>query len=141
MVRFPYDEQGRPVVQVELRLPAAVRREKLRSGLSLGREIGWALVDTGADGSAFDTSAAGRAGLRPTGVGRLSRHARDGFYEVPTFDGDLVVNGLKDLRIREAPGLSLGRFGWIAVIGRDFLADMVLVCNGRNRTLSLEPYR
>lgn len=69
MVRFPYDEQGRPVVQVELRLPAAVRREKLRSGLSLGR------------------------------------------------------------------------FGWIAVIGRDFLADMVLVCNGRNRTLSLELYR
>lgn len=120
-----------------MRLPDEVRRWREEAGVSISPVAGWALIDTGADISAFDTRAASQAGLRPTGGSDLLRHAEDGTYRVPTFDGDLTVEGLKTFRVREARGLYLARLGFVALIGRDFLIDLQLVCDGPAQTVRM----
>lgn len=137
MIEVPY-RHGFPMLEVRVKLPAEVVAEKMQSGLSLSPpEKGWALIDTGSDTSCFDLQAAGKIGLLPTGQENLLRHAVEGSYKVPTFDGELEVPDFKLLRVREARGLSLSRFGLVALVGRDFLDGLTLCCDGSHVRLSL----
>lgn len=139
MHRFNFDDNGRPVARVELRLPPARRQIKLQEGVALGRETGFALIDTGADVSAFDQEAASRAGITTTGPIDLRRHAEVGCYRVPGYDGELIVEGFGPLTVTGASGLRLAQYGWIAILGRDFLRNVVLVVNGPGNSVTLLP--
>ena len=137
MVEFPY-RNGYPAVEVEVRLPAEQRGQLAEAGISLGGERGWGLIDTGSFRSGFDMVAAGRAGVRQLGWQSLRRHAGPGTYEVPLLDGDIVVPGLKSLRVEQGLGLELHHLGFIALIGRDFLDGLHLVCDGCGTKTRLE---
>lgn len=93
---------------------------------------GRALIDTGADVTAFDLQAAARAGLERRGAGKvatvLGRH--DG--RVPLLLGEVTITGFSTFSVPRGRGFDLSPLGLIALIGRDILSRAVLVYNGKD---------
>lgn len=131
MLRTPLREDLAAIVEVELQLPADLRRQRQAEGLHFESVAGSALIDTGADVTAFDLAAAARAGLAHSGAGRLmtvlGRHDR----EVPLLLGEVTITGLSTFPVLQGRGFDLSDLGLVAVIGRDVLRRTVLVYNGR----------
>lgn len=131
MLRTQLREDLAAIVEVEIQLPADLRRQRQAEGLNFESVAGNALIDTGADVTAFDLAAAARAGLARRGAGQLmtvlGRHDR----EVPLLLGEVTITGLSTFPVLQGRGFDLSDLGLVAVIGRDVLSRTVLVYNGR----------
>ena len=98
---------------------------------------GHAPIDTGASTTCVDAEAARRAGMALVTTGRImsATHANE---LVPVFAGRLTIAQASiTVNSNRAFGLNLKDQGLIALIGRDLLANCVLVYNGLDGSFSL----
>ncbi len=93
--------------------------------------MGRALIDTGADVTAFDLEAAARAGLVHRGTGRLMTVLGSHAGEAPLLLGEVTITGFSTFPVPQGRGFDLSDLGLVAVIGRDVLSRTVLVYNGQ----------
>ena len=98
---------------------------------------GRALIDTGATMTCVDSAAAQQAGLAFVDSGTMTSatHANE---TVPVFAGRLIIEATSiTVNANRAFGANLAPQGLIALIGRDLLAQCVLVYNGLDGSFSL----
>ena len=98
---------------------------------------GHALIDTGASTTCVDAETAQRAGMALVTTGRImsATHTNE---LVPVFAGRLTVAQASiTVNSTRAFGLNLKDQGLVALIGRDLLANCVLVYNGLDGSFSL----
>jgi hypothetical protein len=95
------------------------------------------LVDTGASGSAIDSSVIHELGLLPTGAISIATPSHQN-HEVLTYDIDLIIEQnrftIQDIQVF-ATGLN--NQGIQGLIGRDVLQHMLLVYNGYSGDFTL----
>ena len=96
---------------------------------------GYAMIDTGAGMTCFDQSAAQKAQLMV--VGRSSVSSVTGTGKVPVYSGQLDIADFTCIKAETALGVKLDTPGIIALIGRDVLANCLLVYNGPESSVSL----
>lgn len=130
MPRIQLSEHFGAIVQVELRLPRDLRREQEILGVRSAAVRGDALIDTGADVTAFDLGAARRAGLVKRDTGRLSTVLGHHAGRVPLLLGEIQIADFGSFVIR-GRGFHLAHLDYVAIIGRDLLRHGVLVYNGK----------
>lgn len=131
MLRTQLRDDLAVIVEVEIQLPADLRRQRQAEGLSFEPVAGSALIDTGADVTAFDLAAAARAGLPHRGAGQLMTVLGHHDREVPLLLGEVTITGFSTFSVPQGRGFDLSGLGLVAVIGRDVLRRTVLVYNGR----------
>ena len=98
---------------------------------------GRALIDTGATMTCVDSAAAQQAGLAFVDSGTMTSatHTNE---KVPVFAGRLIIEATSiTVNANRAFGANLAPQGLIALIGRDLLAQCVLVYNGLDGSFSL----
>jgi hypothetical protein len=127
-----------PSVQVILvPLEAQLRSIADNGGTPPQPVSGRALIDTGASITCVDAEAARQAGLAMVGTGTMTSatHANE---VVPVFAGRLTIEPASiTVNSNRAFGPNLKNQGLIALIGRDLLANCVLVYNGPDGSFSL----
>ena len=109
-----------------------------------GRELGTqapatgnALIDTGAYQTCIDRAAAETVGMAVIGSGRVTS-ATEVNAHAPIYAARIVVDGTPiTINARSVYGLNLAPQGLVALIGRDVLAQCVLVYNGADDSFSL----
>jgi predicted aspartyl protease len=121
-----------PRLNVEVHVPEPLSILLSQQGKPIPKPIpGEALIDTGASITAVDDSVITSLGVQPVGVTTVhtpSGSAQQNQYPVRfVFPG----SGLPDLVIAQAIGSVLLPQGTIALIGREALASIILVYNGR----------
>ena len=131
-------QQAGPVIQVILS-PLEVHLKVIteRGGELPPSLSGRALIDTGATMTCVDADAARRAGLAQVDSGTMTSatHANE---KVPIFAGRLIMDAASiTVNANRAIGANLSPQGLIALIGRDLLAQCVLVYNGLDGSFSL----
>jgi hypothetical protein len=94
------------------------------------------LIDTGASIGAVDSIIIERLQLLP--IRDISIHTTGGEYDAGTYIVGLRVSGFDvgSIELAGAPGLA--RQGFIALLGREFLADRSFLYDGRAGTFSVE---
>ena len=98
---------------------------------------GWGIIDTGACVTCVDENAARNAGLATVDTGPIASATHDN-HTVPIFAGQLDVAGIpQNINTYRAYGVNLEAQGLIALIGRDVLANCILVYNGLDGSFSL----
>jgi predicted aspartyl protease len=95
------------------------------------------LVDTGASGSAVDSSLIHELALRPTGAISIATPSHEN-HEVLTYDIDLIIeqNNFTIQNI-QVFATALNNQGIQGLIGRDVLQHMLLVYNGYSGNFTL----
>lgn len=91
--------------------------------------------------TAFDLSAAARAGLLRFGTSRLMTVLGSHDGEVPLLLGEVAITGFGTFPVPEERAFDLSHLGLVAVIGRDILSRAVLVYNGREGWATLSRNR
>ncbi len=135
-----------PVVQVTIHVPEEVAQAYADRGETSPPPInGYAIIDTGATMTCFDAEAAQAAGLPTIGDADMSS-ASHMSSRVPVFAGKIFVPGLGiGINIAEGMGANLSSINLknsdgealVALLGRDFLRNTVLVYNGSDGHFSL----
>lgn len=126
-----------PLFPVTLTLPDAVQSALREQGKSLPEPVtGFALIDTGATRSCFDESAARKAGMPIRGTAKMAS-ASHPEHDVPVFSGKMILGNLS-IDVDSGMGVNLSGFPeLVALIGRDLLANSILVYNGPDGSVSL----
>ena len=70
-------------------------------------------------------------------VGRFNVTSAAGTGKVPVYSGQLDIAGFTCIKAETALGVKLETPGLIALIGRDVLANCILVYNGPENSVSL----
>ena len=134
-----------PVVQVTIHVPDDVAQAYADRGeTSPPPNNGYAIIDTGATTTCFDVEAAKAAGLPQIGDADMSSASHTS-SRVPVFAGKIFVPGLGiGINIPEGMGANLSSINLnsdgealVALLGRDFLQNTVLVYNGPDGHFSL----
>ena len=120
-----------PRVQVEIHVPPVLAAFREQRGRKSSDAIsGWALFDTGASISAVDQEAVAQLGLNPAGLtavqtpgGEVQQYLYPIRMVFPSFGNFTVV-------FNQVIGSELKPQGIIALVGRDVLANCLLVYNG-----------
>ena len=97
---------------------------------------GTALIDTGAAGTCVDRQAAERAGMAVVGSGKMASATHEN-ETVPIYAGTIQIAQDVNVVCRRAYGANLKSQGLIALIGRDLMANGVLIVNGPEGTVTL----
>ena len=85
---------GGPIAPVTIAVPDAVRLSRGELGFPVPEPVnGFALIDTGATRSCFDSSAAARAGLPTVGTSKMAS-ASHPENDVPLYTGKMMLPGL-----------------------------------------------
>ncbi len=139
MPRIPLEENFGAIVRVEIQLPLNLRLERQALGPAPAKVAGEAIIDTGADVSAFDLSAATRAGLERGRTERVMT-VLGSDAGAPRLFGEIAISGFGTYTVMRGRGFDLSHLGLVAVIGRDILRHGILVYNGKEgwATLSRE---
>jgi hypothetical protein len=127
-----------PVLPVEISIPAALLRRLAQQGsLPPTPQPGLALVDTGASLSAVDDEIVRTLGIVP--VGQTQIHTAGGIISRPLYPLRFSFPGigLPPITFRRVAGSALQSQGIIALLGRDVLANFILIYNGSAGTFSL----
>lgn len=146
------DQQGKPIsIPLNMALQQAGPRvqitlspleDQIKLLADQGKDLpspvtGYALIDTGASSTCIDQDAANKAGLAVVDSGPMdsATHVNE---IVPIYAGRLNIEGLpNNIETKRAYGASLASQGLIVLIGRDMLANCVLVYNGPDSSFSL----
>ena len=138
-----------PIIQVTIHLPDLVQRAYSERGDKVPAPVnGIALIDTGATITCIDRKAAEKASLPVTGVTTMST-ASHANQECPTYASKIVFPTI-NFTVQNAMGANLTSLGGtvidtdidtgndlIVLLGRDFLANAILIYNGPSGAFSL----
>ena len=125
-----------PIVQVTLSLTDDHRQALADLGEVLPAPVkGYAMIDTGAGATCFDQEAAQKAKLAVAGNTHMT--SATGREIVPVYTGRLKVADFTNITAAAALGVKLETPRLIALIGRDVLANCILVYNGPENAFSL----
>ncbi|SRR5260221_3433889 len=129
-----------PVVPATLSVPNSVRDALVKASKPVPAAIqGLALIDTGAQQTCVDQEQVHKMlGLQPNGTGQS--HGVGGPTTHPTFGCMLQIHqaGIHPLIfLPKAMGVALAPHGYIALLGRDFLANKILIYSGNTGTYHL----
>lgn len=127
-----------PVLPVEITIPATLLRRLTQQGHPLpAPQSGVALIDTGASLSAVDDGVVRALGVAP--VGQTQIHTAGGIVFLPLYPVRFSFPGigLPAITFRRVVGSPLQSQGIVALLGRDVLANFILVYNGPAGTFSL----
>ena len=138
-----------PIIQVTIHLPDLVQRAYSERGDEVPAPVnGIALIDTGATITCIDRKAAEKASLPVTGVTTMSS-ASHANQECPTYASKIVFPSI-NFTVENAMGANLTSLGGkvidtdinagndlIVLLGRDFLANAILIYNGPTGAFSL----
>ena len=130
MLRIQLSEHFGAIVQVEIQLPLSLRLERQALGTTHAKVAGDGLIDTGADVSAFDLSAASRAGLERGRTERVMT-VLGSDAGAPRLFGEITISGFGSYPVMRGRGFDLSHLGLVAIIGRDILRHGILVFNGK----------
>ena len=120
-----------PVVQVSVSLGSAHAQTLQQSGQAVPAPIsGYALIDTGADGTCIDGGSAAKMGLPVIDVTKMSSASHEDTAQNVhpikiEFAGVPII-----VEAERATTAKLERFGLLLIIGRDVLQHCNLVYNG-----------
>jgi predicted aspartyl protease len=126
------------VIPVEISIPQTLQRRLTQQGQSPpAPQNGLALIDTGASLSAVDDEAIRTLGMAP--VGQTQIHTAGGIVARPLYPARFSFPGtdLPPLTFRRVASSALQSQGVIALLGRDMLANFILIYNGPAGTFSL----
>ncbi|TMA57640.1 MAG: hypothetical protein E6J80_06080 [Deltaproteobacteria bacterium] len=127
-----------PILAVEISIPAALLRRLTQQGQPPpAPQSGLALIDTGASLSAVDDEVVRTLGIAP--VGQTQIHTAGGIVARPLYPMRFSFPGtaLPPITFRRVAGGALQSQGVVALLGRDMLANFILVYNGPAGTFSL----
>ncbi|MBV9767664.1 MAG: hypothetical protein JOZ48_22685 [Acidobacteriaceae bacterium] len=133
-----------PILQVQIEVPTALASVLQRDNQPIPAPIdGIGLIDTGASITSIDQSVFARLGVNPVGIVQVG--TAGGQQQQSTFPAkfNFPGTGLPTIESSAALGCNLtgqvvmGNKAIIALIGRDLLANCVLVYNGTTGTFSL----
>src|SRR5256885_8960666 len=130
-------QQGGPVVAIQVEIPTVLAQALTQAGKPVPQPVsGQALIDTGATLSAVDSQVVTSLGIAPTGLTNVGHAA--GADQQPAFPARVVIPafGLA-VDIQSALGAQIQSQGIIALLGRDFLRQMLFVYNGTLGVLTL----
>lgn len=121
-----------PIIQVEISPPQILINDYAARNLPIPQPIvGSALIDTGATRTAIDKTIATQLRLNPINV--ITSHTPSGAVDFNQYAINLKFPALgfsPGLEFAEVAGLNIIDQGIIALIGRDILAQGLLVYNG-----------
>ena len=126
------------VLPVEISIPQTLQRRLTQQGQSFpAPQSGLALIDTGASLSAVDDEVILTLGIAP--VGQTQIHTAGGIVARPLYPARFSFPGtdLPPLTFRRVAGSALQSQGVVALLGRDMLANVILIYNGPAGTFSL----
>ena len=138
------DEQGRQHVPDPEHLATVGPRLLIKIAISgslasiygkQSREIpqpieGYALFDTGASITSVDEKVLIRLGLAPVGRVNISTASDTRATNIYACAMNFPGNPLPDLELSFVAGAELQNMGYVALIGRDIMRDMVLIYDG-----------
>jgi len=126
-----------PVVQVELGIPQDLAAYYEANNIAIPSPItGRALVDTGASITAVDKPLLLRLGINPLGTANVFTPQGEDEQEMFPVKLGFVGTPLQ-INFNSVLGSDLTRQGIVALIGRDLLANCILVYNGVGGHFSL----
>lgn len=132
-----------PRIQVEIGIPEALARIYAEQNKPIPNPVtGFALVDTGASITAVDVSAVTSLNITPVAFTEVHTPST----ETPVIQAlypvsfSFVGSGLPPLQYNSVLGSPLAAQGIIALIGRDILANCILIYNGKLGHFSLSLY-
>jgi hypothetical protein len=119
-----------PVVQALLEVPPALAASLTAAGKQVPAPVvGYALIDTGASVSCIDANVPPRLGLQPTGSAMLT--GAKGGGQSSTYAVRLVVQATQQVvEYQNMVEADLATLGYVALLGRDYLAGASLIYNG-----------
>lgn len=120
-----------PRLQVEISIPAVLAAHLVQAGKPIPPPIpGFALVDTGASSTAVDEAILQQLGLNPIGQAQVS--TPHGVQARSLYPAKLIFPGtpMPELTFQAVIGAILQNQGYLALIGRDILSQMILIYNG-----------
>ena len=125
-------QQLGPVFDAEISVPSALQEMLIANGKPVPPpEKGRALIDTGATFSAVENSVMTRLGVPPVGIMRLG--TADGQHMANQYPAKftlLLGGGSFSFESTRASGVNMAGQPYIALIGRDLLASVVMIYNG-----------
>lgn len=125
-------QQIGPVFEAEIAIPSALEQILTQKQQAIPAPIkGHALIDTGATFSAVDESAMLRLGVPP--VGLIQTGTADGQHLANSYPAKftlLIASGSISFESPRATGVNLKAQPYVALIGRDVLANGILIYNG-----------
>ena len=120
-----------PKVTIEIGVPTVLAEFLARSGLPVpSARRGFALIDTGASITAVDEGVVASLGIQPIGQMKLSTpsQSRSSWLYAARLTCSAVA--MPPLEVLDIVGCSLQPQGFIALLGRNFLRNVVLVYDG-----------
>ena len=125
-----------PRVAIEIAVPAALAEFFVRSGLPVPPpRTGFALIDTGASITAVDEDVVASLGIQPIGQMKLSTASQSTLAWL--YAARLTCGAGPVLEVLDIVGCTLQPQGFIALLGRNFLRNVVLVYDGPGGFFSL----
>ena len=129
--------QRGPIIPVTLMVSDAHRQALEQAGKSIPAAAnGLALVDTGASHTCVDEATAKAMHLPVIDRATITSASHAG-NNVPVFAAKLVIPRFTNINLDRVPGANLKPQNLVALIGRDLLANAVLVYNGSEGLVSL----
>ena len=131
-----------PVLPVEVAIPSALSKYLASHSQHIPSPVaGFALIDTGATRSCADTSVIAALGVNPIGVtflgtasGRSQHNLYPAKFSFPAIKFEVEFGSVVGVNLAQQ---SVGGRQIIALIGRDVLAQCLLVYNGPKGSFSL----
>jgi hypothetical protein len=120
-----------PKVEIEIAVPTVLAEFLERSGLPVPPpQRGFALIDTGASITAVDEEVVASLGIQPIGQMKLSTPRQSMPAWLYAARLTCCVTTRPVLEVLDIVGCTLQPQGFIALLGRNFLSQVVLVYDG-----------
>jgi hypothetical protein len=125
-------QQLGPVFEAEIAVPAALQEMLTAAGRPIPAPVkGRALIDTGATFSAVDDRIMTQLGIPPVGLVQLgTAGGRQMANQYPAKFTLIVGGGSISFESPRATGVNISGQPYIALVGRDVLANVVMIYNG-----------
>ena len=129
--------QGGPQVPVQIAVPEVLAKLLAESGKPAPAPVsGMALLDTGATASVVDASVVQALGVNPVGVATVG--TAGGPATQPVYPIRIQLQGVNlTIDFGRVTGAPLKEMGFVALLGRDMLARMILFYDGPNSEYTL----
>ena len=130
-------QQIGPAIAVQIEVPQALAKQLAAQGQTVPQPVtGLALIDTGATISAVDQSAIAHLGVSTVGLAGIG--TAGGPQQLNLYPIRIVLTPLGlGIDFSSVTGAPLGGTGFIALLGRDVLARMILIYDGPNGEYTL----
>jgi predicted aspartyl protease len=128
--------QSGPAIPIQLTIAQNMAKALAEQGKSVPTKQGMALIDTGASRSAIDEDVAKELGLPIVNVGKMTSASHEQ-HPCNLYPVQFSIPPAITFQSPQTMGAKIAPQGYIAIIGRDFLAKCVFIYNGGAGTVTL----